>query len=178
MSDRMPIRFAYALTAEEFVEGHMTALKASTLGRLSTSWLALSFVFFLVSALMAVVAWAVGLERQTLGGVALAIIPLSLWVGYITARGHAKRWRKMFEETPAYREEVRWSVSEGGADLASATSRSSVEWSYFTKVIEGEHVIVLIGSGAGYFIPRRAFESEADLERFLATVRSQAKPAA
>lgn len=47
----------------------------------------------------------------------------------------------------------------------------------FPKVIEGDSVIVLFGAGAGYFVPRRAFRSEADLEVFLAGVRSHARGA-
>lgn len=163
--------FAFALTEDEFVEGHRTALKDSRSGRFFLSWPAVSLAFFLVSSLMTLVAKAFGLETETLGGIALAIGPLSLWLGYITTRGHAKRWRQTFAETAAYREEARWTLSDGGVELVSASSRSSVSWSYFSKVIEGPEVVVLIGSGAGYFVPRRAFQTEADLSSFLATLR-------
>ena len=91
-------------------------------------------------------------------------------------------WRWLGE--PLLAEEERWVIDDHGCSIERAGSQSSNSWAFYREVVDAGPVYALLTVRAGVdIVPKRAFESEGDLEAFLAladahvAVRRAAAPA-
>jgi hypothetical protein len=76
--------------------------------------------------------------------------------------------RRMWQRHPLMRAEQVVTISDEGVTTQLATASSTVDWSYWSRITRVADAYVLEGEGRGYLlIPRRAFGSAADEQRFL-----------
>jgi hypothetical protein len=63
-------------------------------------------------------------------------------------------------------------ISASGISHASETSDSRTAWAAVERITETpRHIFLYVGAGLAHIVPRRAFSSEADAQRFVAAAR-------
>lgn len=85
-----------------------------------------------------------------------------------------QRWSvgRHWRNTPSFQGEQVYDVDASGVRIASAVSSSTIAWDAIVRGAETADFFLLFESKAmALFIPKTAFESEADVERFRGIVR-------
>ena len=73
------------------------------------------------------------------------------------------RWKQQ----PALHGALIYDVDEGGIVVTTETSKSEMKWETFTRFAESKNLFMLFaGKYLFYLIPKRAFDSEANLAEF------------
>ena len=72
------------------------------------------------------------------------------------------------------REEVVWQLDEGGAVISTPSSKQELDWGSFAKLVDTQDHFLLVRShnkNMFHIIPKRAFPSQAEQNRFVALVQ-------
>jgi hypothetical protein len=79
-------------------------------------------------------------------------------------------WR--WSTSPALQEEETWTIDDLGCTIERTGSKTRNAWSFYTELIDAGRVFALLdGRARADALPKRAFASEADEQRFIALSR-------
>ncbi len=77
------------------------------------------------------------------------------------------RTRIQFQREPKYREEYCLTFSNENIHFKTATIDSTLEWTYYIRVIESPTLFLLMyGRGLYTLVPKRCFQSDAETDAF------------
>jgi hypothetical protein len=150
-----PVTVSFTLTREEY-------LAASRRATLERTWIRVSLATGVVVAVVGVVAHS--LFAAVWGLIYVAALVL------IAVALPPRTWRR----TEQLRSELVVVLSDANVSVESLLGRSTTEWGYWARAKpSGPTMYRLIGtSGGGLLVPRRAFETPAQEQDFLALLRS------
>lgn len=141
-------------------------------------WLILAYAG-LVAALFELVD-ALGLSLRGDGwmiGAACYIVPILCVDGLrrIANRVADSRW---YARGVPRQVEVEYTIEDEGLHISSPTDRSIILWSAFNEVVLDKDYWVLIGPGAGYYLPRLLFADLSEESEFVSEILKRLDPAA
>ena len=126
-------------------------------------------IFFLMFGLLAFL--SLGMQWGTF---LLLSCAFTLWFGTGVLRG-LFRWMQL-KLHPELAGPLNITFDETGVYLKSQKAESRLNWSSYDRVIEGDHVILLVfGRWLYTTIPKRAFKDDAQLNAFLELARKSGK---
>lgn len=173
-----PVSVRFELTADEFVGVQQLVLRSRRLGWLFASYAGLALLSVGFFVWLPIGAWAAGIDRDAFLGIAVAAALAPIWFPFVILRQQRRAWRSMFESASVLRTAVQWTVQDSGVDIAASSSNTSFTWSHFSQLIEEPKLWILMGGGAAYVIPRRAFSSDAHASAFLEVLRRKLRTSA
>ncbi len=113
--------------------------------------------------------WAVGARWWTVLFFPVAVLE---WFNLLTIR--PLMIRHWFRQNPKFRETYHLAFDAKGVEFRTASIDSHVAWDHYTKVFEDDRLFLLVyGSGMYTVIPRRAFSSGEESERFRRLVEAR-----
>ncbi len=170
-SNDLVLEVVYTLTPEDLLEASLSRIEAAqAMRRMLTTIRTLGIVFAAIGALLVLLSALLGDRTITL----LGFIVIALGIFYVVRAEHYAfgRTRKLNEQifrerwTPAMDLPTRMWISAAGISTSSQVSQSSVAWAGVFDVQLTENAIVLWLGHNGFVVPRRAFGSPDDFERF------------
>lgn len=110
--------------------------------------------------------WGAGVRWWTLIFFPLAVLE---WFNLLSPRPLVIRW--WFARNPKFRETYHLTFDRAGIHFRTRSIDSRLTWDHYTRALEdGQLVLLVYGTQMYTVIPKRAFESESDRERFRSLV--------
>ena len=159
-----PIEIRYSLTLPEFMAACSAHWKAHRQGS----------VWSICAGLVGIAAGIASLDFVRWLGIALiAAGALMLWFVWI----RWFLWRRAFCESRKYTEDIHLVVSQNGIHVESAEGTSDLNWGFYSKYLDTRDFVLLYMTRHSFsIIPKSAFKSEEQAERFVTLVMSQLEP--
>jgi preprotein translocase subunit YajC len=107
-------------------------------------------------------------------------IPWLLFFGFIwffIFRQVRRRYRQVYEQTPALHRPQTITISENGLTFADATAERRLTWDHYVSFTETQNLFLLFTNGyTGDFVPKRIFATPAEVDAFRGLLKRRVNP--